>query len=300
MKTMEIETQNAPGLADVRLDRRKLFRQAGMFGLGAAVAGLALKGTPANAQANSYQVSDSVAEMFTAFLIAEDLATTFYYNGLIGGVIQDPNLAGPGGTAIHVTSKGNAGNVNYLQAALVQEVDHANYFRKLLTGSGAGAASDPYQSFYFPAGTFDSLTPFLAILNALENAFIGAYLNLIQELSYKAAAAQTGKLSGGDAKYSAKEYTSFAAVASSILGVESEHRVLGRVIGNENPANNLVYEQTDGLTSIYNGPSSAVVALSPFLASSASFSQQTSLATALANYQSEVLSIGTSGGYPNL
>jgi hypothetical protein len=299
MKTMDIDTKIAT-VADIRLDgprldRRKLFRQAGMFGFGAAVAGLALKGTPAKAQANTYQVSDTVAELFTAFLIAEDLATTFYYNGLIGGVIQDPNLAGPGGTATHVTPMGNAGNVNYLQAALVQEIDHANYFR-----TSKGAASDPYQSFYFPAGTFSTLAGFLPILNALENAFIGAYLTLIQELAYKASAAQTGMLSGGDAKYSAKEYTSFAAVASSILGVESEHRVLGRVIGNENPANNLICEQTDGLTSIYNGPSSAVVALTPFLGASASFSLQTSLATALANYQSVVLSIGTSGGAPTL
>ena len=308
MKTMEIDFQIASGLAAVsdirlegpKLDRRKLFRQAGMFGLGAAVAGLALKGTQARAQANTYQVSDTVAEMFTAFLIAEDLATTFYYNGLIGGVIQDPNLAGPGGSATHVTGKGQADNVQYLQAALVQENDHATYFRKLLTGSGLGGANDPYQSFYFPAGTFDTLAGFLPILNALENAFIGAYLTLIQELAYKAAAAQTGKLSGGDAKYSAKEYTSFAAVAASILGVESEHRVLGRVIGDERPANNLIYEQTDGLTSIYNGPNSAVVALTPFLGPSANFTVQTSLATAQANIQKVVLSIGTSGAAPTL
>jgi len=107
-------------------------------------------------------------------------------------------------------------------------------------------------------------------------------------------------LTGGDTKYSAKEYTSFAAVASSILGIESEHRVLGRVIGNENPANNLIYEQTDGLTSIYNGPNSAVIALKPFLAPSVSFSQGFSLATALANYPKVTLSIGTSGSAPTL
>ena len=304
MKTMDIDStiagSNIAAAADVRLDRRKLFRQAGMFGFGAAVSGLALSGTPAKAQANASQVKDTVAEMFTAFLIAEDLATTFYYNGLIGGVIQDPNLAGPGGSATRVTSGGNLGNVNYLQAALVQEKDHANYFRTLLTGTANGAGSDPYQTFYFPAGTFDTLAPFLGMLNALENAFIGAYLTLIQELAYKASAAETGMLTGGDTKYSAKEYTSFAAVASSILGVESEHRVLGRVIGNENPANNLIYEQTDRLTSIYNGPNSAVIALKPFLAHSVSFSQGFSLATALANYQSVTLSIGTSGGAPNL
>jgi hypothetical protein len=41
--------------------------------------------------------------------------------------------------------------------------------------------------------------------------------------------------------------------------------VLGRVISNSNPANNLNYESTDGLTSVYNGADSAVAALTPFL-----------------------------------
>lgn len=302
MKTMDIGSKIATDirLGSPRLDRRRLFRQAGMFGLGAAVSGLAFKGTPAKAQANSNQSHDTMTEIFTAFLIAEDLATTFYYNGLTGGVIQDPNLAGPGGSATKVTAAGNAPNVNYLQAALIQEIDHANLFRFQLTGNSSGAGNDPYQSFYFPAGTFDTLAPFLGILNALENAFIGAYLTLIQELAYKASAAQTGTLTGGDTKYSVKEYTSFAAVAASILGIESEHRVLGRVIGNENPANNLIYQQLDGLTAVYNGPSSAVVALTPFLSSSASFSEQTSLATALANYKTVTAGVATTGGAPGL
>ncbi len=52
------------------------------------------------------------------------------------------------------------------------------------------------------------------------------------------------------------------------MGIEAEHRVLGRVISNSNPANNLNYEQTDGLNAVYNGPHSAVAALTPFLTSS--------------------------------
>ena len=78
------------------------------------------------------QAKDTVKEIFTAALIAEDLATTFYYNGLIGTVIQDPNLAGSSGSATNVTSSGNAGNVNYVQAALTEEISHANLFRSLL------------------------------------------------------------------------------------------------------------------------------------------------------------------------
>ncbi len=59
---------------------------------------------------------------------------------------------------------------------------------------------------------------------------------------------------------------------------------IGRVISNTNPANNLGYEQTDGIASIYNGPNSAVVALTPFLTSSTGPGYL--LETALANQAS--------------
>ena len=281
MKTTELESQITT-LSEARLDRRKFFRTAGYFGLGAAVSGLALNSTPARAQSNSDQAKDTLAEVLTAFLIAEDLASTFYYNGLVGAVIQDVNLAGPGGSATHVSSQGNEGNVEYVRAALYQEIQHANLFREFLKEIDPSLTSDPYQTFYFPAGTFDTLANFLGILDALENAFIGAYLVLVQEFSTKAALAATGKLTGPDAKYNAQWYELFAKNAAAVLGVESEHRVLGRVIGNENPANNLNYEQTDGLQSIYNGSHSAVVALTPFLTSTTGpgFSLQTALSKA--------------------
>jgi len=266
MKTTDLESQIA-SISQTRLDRRKFFRQAGYFGLGAAASGLALTATPAGAQANTYQISDTTVEILTAFLIAEDLASTFYYNGLVGAVIQDMNLAGPGGSATHVSSQGNAGNVDYLRAALYQEVEHANLFRGLLTGQPNITTTDPHQTFYFPAGTFDTLSNFLGVLDSLENAFIGAYINVIQEFSFKAAQSAAGKLTGPDTKYSAKTYEYFAKFASAIMGVECEHRVLGRVIGNENPANNVTTENLSGVQSIYNGPSSAVVALTPFLTS---------------------------------
>lgn len=59
-------------------------------------------------------------------------------------------------------------------------------------------------------------------------------------------------------------------------------RVLGRVISNTNPANNLCYEQTDGITCVYNSSSSAVAALTPYLTPStgAGYSLQTALSNA--------------------
>jgi hypothetical protein len=271
MKTLNSDSQISSQIQAIseaglkaQLDRRKFFRQAGLFGLGAIASGAALSRS-AGAQQNSSQSTDTTAEMYTAFLIAEDLATTFYYNGLVGAVVQDPNLAGPGGSAHKPSPSGNPGNLDYLCAAIYQEVQHANYFRDQLTKSSEHPENDPIQTFYFPTGTFDTLSSFLGILNALENAFIGAYIILIQELSAKAVAAEKGTLLDGDVKHSSTYYQLQASVAGSILGVEAEHRVLGRVIGNENPANNFTYEQTDGLTSIYNGGKSAVVALTPFI-----------------------------------
>jgi Ferritin-like domain len=290
-------------VAEARLGRRTFLSQAGILGLGAAATTFALSGTKnAFAEKDSSaekaqeleQAKDTVKEIFTAALIAEDLASTFYYNGLIGTVIQDPNLAGPGGSATNVTSAGNVGNVNYLQAALSEEISHANLFRSLLGISGPNA--DPAQTFYFPAGTFDSLGAFLGILNALENAFIGAYLNAIQELSVKSASTKRddGWRDRDGSKYTSEQLDYFAKVAATIMGIEAEHRVLGRVIGNNNPANNLAYEQTDGLNAVYNGPNSAVAALTPFLTSSTG--PGFSLATALANQGT--VSLPATGGPP--
>ena len=266
--------------------RRRFLRTAGVLGLGAAAATLSAKaamdeGESSQASAQELQQSkDTVAEIFTAALIAEDLATTFYYNALVGPVIQDVNLAGPGGSATNVTAAGNFGNVAYVRAALSEEIAHANLFRSLLGISGPSA--DPVQTFYFPAGTFDTLGAFTGLLDALENAFIGAYLNAIQEFATMSATQRAfGKNNGQNGTYTAEQLDYFAKVSASIMGIESEHRVLGRVISNTNPANNLAYEQTDGLNAVYNGPNSAVAALTPFL--TASTGPGYSLAFALAN-----------------
>jgi hypothetical protein len=251
-------------IAEARLERRSFLTRAGLAGLGAA-ATFTLRGPTAAAQSaaaraqEKAQAMDTVKEIFTAALIAEDLATTFYYNALVGPVIEDVNLAGPGGTAINVEPSGNPGNVNYLQAALTQEISHADLFRSLLGISGP--AADPVQTFYFPAGSFDTLSAFTGLLDDLENAFIGAYLNAIQEFAAKSAHVDDGD---GN-RYTAEQLDYFAKVSATIMGVEAEHRVLGRVISNTNPANNLAYEQTDGLNAVSNGPKSAVAALTPFL-----------------------------------
>lgn len=299
-------TNQFESIAKATVDRRKFLRQAGVFGLGAAASGLVLAtGRSAVAQQessqeqmqDSAQSQDTVQEIVTAALIAEDLATTFYYNGLIGNVIQNPNLAGPGGSATNVTSSGNLGNVLYLRAALSEEISHANLLRTALPIPNA--SKDPVQKFYFPAGTFNTLSAFTNMLNALESAFIGAYLNAIQELAAKAAQLRSNRnenagSNGNSGHYTAEQMEYYAKVAATIMGVECEHRVLGRVISNSNPANNLCYESTDGINAVYNGPHSAVAALTPFLTSSTGPGY--SLAEALANQGS--VSVPCSGAPP--
>lgn len=274
---MSSETSNTatPNLPAAQLDRRRFFRQSGLLGLGAAASGLLLPDAfgQSNTSQATVQAADTVTEIFTAALVAEDLATTFYYNGLVGRVIGDPALAGSGG-GIHDITNGNQPNVLYIQAALTEEINHANLFRSLLGGSKSTA--DPYQTFYFPAGTFDNIGSFTSILSALENAFIGAYLNAVQEFALMSA-----KVSA-NSKYTATQLQYFAKVAASIMGIECEHRVLGNVIANINPSNNLNYEQTDGINAVYNGPHSAFAALVPFVTPSTDpgYSLQTALAGA--------------------
>ena len=220
------------------LGRRALLKNIGIGGLSAAA--LATFSGAVKLSAQSAATQDSVAQIVTAALVAEDLATTFYYNGLVGHVIEDPSLAGSGGgissDGTPRVTNGNAGNVIYIQAALSEEVNHANLLRSLL--GGKNASSDPYQTFYFPTSTFADIGAFLATLDALENAFIGAYLNAIREFSMLAAQASANP---GSQPYTADQLTYFAVVAASIMGVECEHRTLGRVISGSDPANNRNY-----------------------------------------------------------
>ena len=70
----------------------------------------------------------------------------------------------------------------------------------------------------------------------------------------------------GGVTYTPADFTYFAAVAASILGVESEHRTLVRALNPDIlPANQLNYEQQNGIFTVYNGTTSAVAALTPFL-----------------------------------
>jgi hypothetical protein len=281
-----------------KLARRAFLKRTNLIGLSAAAATLIgskrLSADTPGASAPSALPADSATEIFTAALVAEDLASTFYYNGLIGPVIQSPKLAGPGGTATNPNpTDSDPGSVNYLQAALYQEIQHGDLLRSLLGISSP--AGDPYQTFYIPSGTFETLSAFVTLLETLEDAFIGAYTIATFEFAHLAVV-QELELAKGNApgKYTPDDLQYFAEVAATILGVESEHRALGRDLANLNPVNNRTYESTDGLRTVFNGQHSAVAALTPFLTSTTGPAY--SLADALAGAPSVYLA--TSGGPP--
>lgn len=295
------------------VNRRSFVKGFGLAGIGVAAAGLSAcnSSTMAMAATSTSATADTAQQIFTAALIAEGLAITMYYNALVGGVIQDPNLAGSGGTALKVTSSGSVSNVAYLQGALSEEIQHANLLRSLVAPSGS-ASGDPVQTFYFPTGTFDNLQNFFPIVNALETAFIGAYMTAVQEFALMignvSPYSSTQASATAGTNYTTAQLAAFAKISASILGVEAEHRTLARAIPppgmfagvSVTPSDNLCYESNASLTDVYNDKgTSAVAALTPFLSASSSNPVGFSYATALAGSTALIASYGCTGMPPS-
>lgn len=92
----------------------------------------------------------------------------------------------------------------YIEAAHRQEADHLRTLQA--AARSLGGSVPPAPAFAFRAGTFRTPTEALRLLNALEDAFVGAYLGALPVLRDRG----------------------LVAAAGSILGVEAGHRVLVR------------------------------------------------------------------------
>ena len=164
-------------------------------------------------------------EAIDTLLLLERLAATLYYTALTSpAVMHNRALGGPSANPNNpgLPPGGNPAQVRYLQAALDAEVKHAD----LLAGLGARSTVERLS---FPAVLFTRLgspldrASFLGALDMIETVCVGAYA---------AAAVSFARLGRLD----------LAAMAAEIMGVESEHRTLGRVIGLVLPANNHTLE----------------------------------------------------------
>ena len=144
-------------------------------------------------------------------------------------------------------------NQAYLTAARDEEKFHYDLLKRATGGV------DAQLDYHFPTGMFTDVSVTINTLVTLEDAFIAAYLVGVKDLSTPA----------------------LRVLAAQIMGIESDHRTLGRIIGDDlglstitglsgtpesvDPPNNSVYERTYGLTNI----SQVVAALTPFLSASA-------------------------------
>ena len=148
-----------------------------------------------------------------------------------------------------------ADDQGYLKAARQEEMSHYA-LEKSLTGKPS-----PYDTFFYPKGMFANAKVTLNTLVTLEDAFIAAYLVGVRRFST----------------------SDLRVAAARIMGIESDHRTLARVIGpnvartdggpieaitgiqgvaeDVDPPNNNGYERTLGWTDI----SQAVNALLPFV-----------------------------------
>jgi hypothetical protein len=91
----------------------------------------------------------------------------------------------------------------YLEAARQEEMSHY-----LLEQSASGQPS-PFSVFYYPPDMFDSAQTTLNVLVSLEDAFIAAYLVGVRQFSTP----------------------DLRVTAARIMGIESDHRTLARVVG---------------------------------------------------------------------
>ncbi len=150
---------------------------------------------------SSQATTDSIVTILTVARTAEQLAVTFYTNG-----INNASQLGISGA-----------NLDILKAALIEEQIHQQFF-------AANGGQSLATTFSFPNGakTFTDLSTFIATQQQLEGVFDSAFLAAIFEF------AQLGR-------------PDLAQIAGQIATVEAEHRALGRMIGNLDPANNWAF-----------------------------------------------------------
>ena len=190
--------------------------------LAATGAGAALAGSASVAHAAAREpttCAESVPRILNNLLATEQLATTFYYASLTSPAMTQLRAVASAQVRQSVRKAGNGAD---LRAVLDQEHKHS----QLLISAGATSA---YTQFHFPVQTLSATGSlarqgtFLWMVDHLETACIGAYLLAIKHF---------GALGRPD----------LALLATRILGVECEHRVFYRVVGGNDPANNVTLE----------------------------------------------------------
>lgn len=182
-------------------NRRALLKGAAGSALAATGAGALLIGSGTNSVSAQVAPNPKIVTILSVARTAEQLAVTFYSNG-----IANAARMGLGTEA-----------VGYLRAALIEEQIHQLFF----AANGGQSVAD---TFSFPGGaaTFTDLRTFIQTQQQLEGVFDSAFLAAVKEFAQLGAAR-------------------LAQIAAQVACIESEHRVLGRIIGGLTPADNWAY-----------------------------------------------------------
>ena len=252
-KDTEIVTpadENRSGVSS-GLSRRSFFRNAAVAGAGLAVAGAGLvtKSPALEAEGDDAAAASSgLVAGDRAILIAAEIAEAL-------AVTTYTNIINLAPFFRHIPDD----DQQYLVGAREEEMSHY-----ALEQSATGEDS-PFDQFFYPHGMFDNAQTTLNTLVTLEDAFIAAYLLGVRNFSRPSL-----------------RYT-----AARIMGIESDHRTLARVVGGDvakqdggplktitgaqgvkesiSPPNNNGYERTLCWTRL----TQALDALSPFVSKQA-------------------------------
>jgi hypothetical protein len=159
---------------DTLMGRRGFLRVLTAAGMGTGAA--ALLGQRALAQSNG--VTD--VDILNLALTAEYLATDVYYNATLAGfdgLVKD-----------------------YIDAARDQENEHVTALQRTVRALGGTVAARP--EFVYPV-KFDTKNqlPVLRVMNALEDAFVGAYLGALPLIQNKDVLAAAGAILGNEATH---------------------------------------------------------------------------------------------------
>ncbi len=180
--------------------RSRLSLLKGALGAGVAIGGASLlHSLPAQAATTTNPVAatpvDAIGAILTIARTAEQLAVTFYSNGIASATAGRLNITGV--------------QLDSIKAAAIEEQIHHDFF-------AAAGGNTLASSFSFPDGgaTFTDLRSFISTQQALEGVFDSAFIAAVYEF------AQAGR-------------PDLAQIAAEIAMVESEHRALGRNIAAE-------------------------------------------------------------------
>jgi hypothetical protein len=241
-QSRQVATETLLNSLDARRSRRTVLK--GALGAGAALAGTGLlsrlPALAADTTTTTPQApADAFSVIFTVARTAEQLAVTFYENGIRAAIAGKIKLS--------------TQQLDNIKAAAIEEQIHQQFF----TAAGGGSLATTF-SFPYGLGTFADLGLFIATQQMLEGVFDAAFIAAVYEF------AQGGR-------------PDLAQIAAEIAMVESEHRALGRSIAaeagvtgpnddNYDPADNWAY----GLLTLASvGQAPAIVSAAGFLSPNA-------------------------------